>query len=68
MIKVEDAEPGKKGRTCTIEGSAIDIASDILTIFESMTQHETLELVLLTCIDDFITSRKKELLNKKGDK
>ena len=64
MIKVEHTDHGVDLR---IEGTGTDISSDLSTIFEALAKDKRTELLLLACIDNYLTSRVKETLNKKGE-
>lgn len=69
MITINSCtKDGKACRECSIIGNNKDITLDLLALFNAFKQNERTELVLLECIDGFLTSRATEILKEKGDK
>lgn len=65
MIKVEKFHDN--GCDCTINGSLPEILDDIEVLFKALSKNKETELVLLFCIDKYITNEAKEILKKKGE-
>ena len=69
MIRVEKIEKdGKEGRDCSIIGYGTEIEGDLIALFSALSRNMRTELVLLKCIDGFLTSRATEIINEKENK